>query len=551
MKKNIINSYPLRFYNFNSPLTNIPNFSDISRNSYQKIITVEKNLNDLKLDTETEISKGGSDLSFVLDGLKKEIDEISQNIMETDKRVKGYEQRNLENSRKLREKSLNNIKFPSNKDFIQTEIHFYSPDRYFKYNTPSRTKIINNNYNQNKNLKNYNSYFNNNLRQTLNDNKYFSTYNFNINDIGMNSNNYYHKDINLNNYNSSPQRINTISKSNYIQKGYIKHSNASTNKNKSEKSLNTKVNEIKNELDPLKNITNKLIKDTNSLKAENQKLINENNEYKSQIKIINDSLNKTKKNYENELKAKEILLKEMGQEVQKLKDKIYNLKDIDNNNNSNRGDNLNESDYNNLLLKNNELIKKNKELNFKIKELLNNQFKEEEKKIKNQKNIRENVLKKGIHSYQEELESLQDEYDKIFNDNIKLNEENKKLINTLDEMENDKEEHNKALINLKNVIEENEKLKDKNLSLNKDNSLLIQKLKNENNMEKLAKNEENLKNLEKKLNELKNENEEKEKKLNILKEKYQKRKEKEEENVKKRIKEYKDNNQNEINNLKK
>ena len=176
----MVNSYPLRLYNFNRPLSNMPNFSDNSRSSNQKIISVEKNLNDLKLETETELSKGGSDLSFVLDGLKKEIDEISQNIIETDKRVKGYEQRNLENMRKLREKSLNNFIFPNN-DLIQTEIKFYSPDKYFKSNTPSKTKIMNNNYDQN--LSNYNNYFNNNSRKTLNDNNfarnnYFSTLKF-------------------------------------------------------------------------------------------------------------------------------------------------------------------------------------------------------------------------------------------------------------------------------------------------------------------------------------------------------------------------------------
>ena len=98
-------------------------------------------------------------------------------------------------------------------------------------------------------------------------------------------------------------------------------------------------------------------------------------------------------------------------------------------------------------------------MNIKIKELLNNQFVEEEKKFgqyknKDYKDININILKKDINKYQEELKSLQDEYDKIFNDNIKLNEENKKLTNDLNEMEEEKEEHKKALINIKNLIEE-------------------------------------------------------------------------------------------------
>ena len=110
MKQKANNSYPLRFYNFNNniPLKNIPNYSEHSRNSNQKIITVERNLNELKLDTETELSKRGSDLSLVLDGLKREIDEISHNILEPDKKVIGYSQKNLQNSKKIREKSLNN-----------------------------------------------------------------------------------------------------------------------------------------------------------------------------------------------------------------------------------------------------------------------------------------------------------------------------------------------------------------------------------------------------------------------------------------------------------
>ena len=157
------------------------------------------------------------------------------------------------------------------------------------------------------------------------------------------------------------------------------------------------------------------------------------------------------------------------------------------------------------MLKNNELIKKNKELNIKIKELLNNQFIEEEKKFgqyknKDYKDININILKKDINKYQEELESLQNDYDKIFNDNIKLNEENKKLTNDLNEMEEEKEEHKKALINIKNLIEENTILKDKNFSLNKDNSILIQKMKNfDIDIEKNEKNENEIKNNAKKV----------------------------------------------------
>ena len=52
------NNYSLRFYTSNNrPNNYLSNNSDISQSSNQKIMTVEKNLNDLKLETETEFSK--------------------------------------------------------------------------------------------------------------------------------------------------------------------------------------------------------------------------------------------------------------------------------------------------------------------------------------------------------------------------------------------------------------------------------------------------------------------------------------------------------------
>ena len=89
-----LNSYPLRYHTTNNrPYPYLSNYSDISHNSNQKILTVERNLNDLKLDTETELSRRGSDFSFVLDGLKREIEVISQNMIETDKKAMEYTQK--------------------------------------------------------------------------------------------------------------------------------------------------------------------------------------------------------------------------------------------------------------------------------------------------------------------------------------------------------------------------------------------------------------------------------------------------------------------------
>ena len=291
MKQKANNSYPLRFYNYNNknmPLKNIPNYSDYSRNSNQKIITVEKNLNDLKLDTETELSKGGSDLSLVLDGLKKEIDEISHNIIETHKKVVGYSQKNLQNSKRLREKSLNNYKLPFKKEYNQSEINVLSLQNNFKNKTPSKINKINNIYHSNNYYINsdYTNHINNNL---LPKKTYYSSFNYNIKNNTV-SDNHYNNQIHFNN----------------TQNYFYKQANTSINKN--EKSLNTKVTEITNELNPLKNVTNKLIKDINYLKEENEKLIIENNEFKTENKIINNNLIKIKTNYENELKSKEILI---------------------------------------------------------------------------------------------------------------------------------------------------------------------------------------------------------------------------------------------------
>ena len=90
------NKNSLRFYTSNNrPKNYLSNHSDISQSSNQKIMTLEKNLNDLKLETETEFSKQDEDFSY--DGLQKQIDEISQNIFENDKKVMSFAQQNIEN----------------------------------------------------------------------------------------------------------------------------------------------------------------------------------------------------------------------------------------------------------------------------------------------------------------------------------------------------------------------------------------------------------------------------------------------------------------------
>ena len=197
--KNKINSYPLRFYNQNNrPYNYFSNNSDFSHNSNQKIITVERNLNDLKLETETELSKKDGNLSFILDGLQKELDEMDQNIIETDKKLKGATQKNIENSKRLRHKSYNFLKSPAQGKYIQSQINFFSPEKYLNYETPSSIYNKNTNYKSNNDLSK--SYFNNyNKRKNNiydNDflyNKNYSTYDYNINDDHINT--YYKRDI--------------------------------------------------------------------------------------------------------------------------------------------------------------------------------------------------------------------------------------------------------------------------------------------------------------------------------------------------------------------
>jgi hypothetical protein len=264
--------YSLRFYTSNNKPSNIlSNNSDISQSSNQKIMTVEKNLNDLKLETETEFSKQDEDLSFVIDGLQKQIDEISQNILENDKKVMSFARQNIENSKRIRQASLHGLKVnaPSNL-FTRSEARFLSPERYFNYHTPSRT---NRQMRHNMHSPNYNNYMNNKISRNYikdlkendffddnNKNMFFSSNNFyNNNNFNNNDyNTYYNQNLNFNLKTLEPdfQRRQFSPKTshnnrNIIQKGYIKQ-----NKNYLNKSNRTEneLNELKNELHPLKTI---------------------------------------------------------------------------------------------------------------------------------------------------------------------------------------------------------------------------------------------------------------------------------------------------------
>ena len=229
MKQNM-NSFPLRFNKSNNRTPKVfKNYTE-TNNTNRKIMSVERNLNDLNLDTETEISNKGSDIPFFLDGLKKEMDEISQNILENDKKVWDYTRKNIENSKRLRQKSQQSLHLPKYNfgeyNYGQSESNYFSPDRY-KYQTPSKANNManynayiarnNNMYNNNNYINDNNNYINNFTDYNYNNNNYNTSFNFykkNINNADyINVNNYYKK--NMNNTN--------------IKKGYIKQSNSKKN----------------------------------------------------------------------------------------------------------------------------------------------------------------------------------------------------------------------------------------------------------------------------------------------------------------------------------
>ena len=335
------NTFSLKFNKSNSKSSNYLKNNIAPYYSNQKIISGERNLNDLNLDTETEISQRGSDLSLALDGFKKEIDEISQNIMETEKKVLEYTQKNIENSKRLRQKSLRSLRLPNNTfdeyNYNKTGNNFFSPERYYKYQTPSRINKITN-YNallgNNNNNMNFNNYFNDNINDNINDNddnnntdyfdynnnfnNYNSNNNFNINDNNnddfININNYYKKNINTPEiYRNKPyQNINNMNNNMNIKKGYIKQSNRTINSYKKNNinSLNSNKEPITEDVlsMPADNEISKLLSEIKNLKSENQKLKNEYNNIKSE----NNSLTKAKNDYSNKLKAKELLIKELG-----------------------------------------------------------------------------------------------------------------------------------------------------------------------------------------------------------------------------------------------
>ena len=108
--------------------------------------------------------------------------------------------------------------------------------------------------------------------------------------------------------------------------------------------------------------------------------------------------------------------------------------------------------------------------------------------------INNNKRAKATAFKYKKFEELQNDYDDIFNKNIKLKEDNTKLNQEINELKGQKEEYRQSLIDIKNITEENYKLKGKMISLNNDNVILVQRMKTfDEEKEKIMKGEKELK----------------------------------------------------------
>ena len=348
------NKYRQRTYNLN-----------IERNEqpidYKTLNNFDKN--------ELEESQTGEKMFDILDEIDKNIQEAEQNIFETNKIQNMYNQKNIENLRRLKQNHINNNLMNNNfkEENNQRNRKFYFDNNKSKYESPMR--ILHSNFDKSNKIQN------NNL---VNNNSYI---------IAKNNKNIFNK---LNTSNNSRYKENNKTEDylnyqnrNNIPRGYIKRVKSATynNFNKSKNtnmniSINTSNYEKQKKLNKFSNQEmDKLIDDIKAIKLDNKNLLIEN-------RTLKDTFNKVKNNLENEIRAKESEIKSLKEENKKLK-------------------NIEEE--------------KNK-----------NEYNEKKRRSKIDINSKEfrNQDRNDIYAY---LESLQDDYDKIFDDNIKLIQIKKEL----------------------------------------------------------------------------------------------------------------------------
>ena len=439
--------------------------------------------------SEFEESQNGEKMFDILDEIDKNIKEAEHNIYETNKIQNMYNQKNIENLRRLRQNHINNHKISNNfqKGIYQNDKNFYLEKKKLKYESPVR--IINSNFGYQKNIKK-NNIFNNNPKIEIKNNKYI------YNKFNTPNNSRYEEN------NKTQDSLNYQNIAN-IPKGYIRRAKSATynNFNKSKNNMNISINTNNNENQKKLNKfstqeMDKLIEDIKAIKTENQNLLIEN-------RTLKDTFNKMKINLQNEIKAKE-------SEIKALKEENQNLKNIE---------------ENKIKTENNIKQKRRPKIDVNTEE-----FRKKDRK--------------DIFSY---LESLQEDYDRIFDDNIKLFEDRKELIEKLKAKEDTTEQYNQLLEEVKKLNEENYNLQSKNISLNNDNINLAQKAKKlENDNIYIQKLDDKLKN---KLDILTQENEKKEKIIEEITEKLKSAKI-ENENIKFKFEKYQSITDNDFNQMK-
>ena len=385
---------------------------------------------------EINESQNGEKMFDILDEIDKNIKEAEQNILETNKIQNMYNQKNMENLRRLRQNHINNNKISYNfqKGSFQTDKDFHFDDRKLQYDSPVR--ITHSDFNVQESIQKDNI-TNNNPKIITKINKY------NYNKFKTSNNSRYEE-------NSKTQEYLNQQNTKNIPRGYIKRTKSATYNhfNKSKNNMNISIStsnyENKKKLNKFSNQEmEKLIEDIKAIKLKNQTLLIEN-------KTLNDAYNKMKTIFQNEIRAKE-------SEIKNLKEENQKLKNIDNN----------------KIQKDN---KPNKKIRPKV-DVNSDEFR--------------NKDRKDIFAY---LEYLQDDYDRIFDDNIKLFEDRKELIEKLKTKEDTLEQYHQLLEEVKQLNEENYNIKSKNISLNNDNINLAQKAKKlENEISNIQKIDDELK----------------------------------------------------------
>ena len=438
----------------------------------------------------TELSpKQKKDLDYSLKELRREINEMSNNLhnlnRQTDKYIsdKTYSlnsiRSNSSNPKKISISSTNildNSNNNLNNNLIYNE---YS----YKNNNRNRNKIV---QLKNKELEKYNK-FNSKVNNIINDD-----YNGGNNIQGLNYSNYNKINHNYNgNYTnaSDPNKMYNLQLQN---NNYFTQQNAINNKNKRNNINNRALSVDTNNLsENYRNQNEKMQKLINERKY----LIKENQEFKNKINY-----------YMAQLNQKDSFIEKLKEETQKfiqMKNKPNNM-------------NINEEQ---ILAKNRELIEENEKLKIKLKNQIENGKKIVKDKIRS--NILNNSHSDEIIKINNQVEYWQNEYDKLYAEKITL-EKNLEILKNDNEVLNNNYEDSKRLKNelIKLNEEKNEIIKEKeNIELKlknniKENNMLNEKI-NILKSEIEEKKNENVKTLQK-MEEINKLNKEKEKIINDL-----------------------------------